>query len=107
MTWEHRLLGFLDDLEQRAEGLALSSRDAEVEELGRAEYSAITLASRLHASTGQEVQLSVRGAGVVRGTLERVGAGWCLVAAHVVTTAAVAAARGLSPAAVASEARSP
>jgi hypothetical protein len=114
MTWEDRLLGFLDDLEQRAEGLALTNRDAEVAELGRAEYAEITLMSRLHASLGRELQLSVRGAGIVRGRLLRVGAGWCLLAIQpgagpqqLVALGAVVSARGLSPAAITQPARSP
>jgi hypothetical protein len=124
MTWEDRLLGFLDDLEQRAEGLALTNRDAEVAELGRAEYAEITLVSRLHASLGRELQLSVRGAGIVRGRLLRVGAGWCLLAIQgnaaapghgqpsagpqqLVALGAVVTVRGLSPAAITQPARSP
>lgn len=80
MTWERALLGLFDDLEQQAEGLALAARDADVAELARAEYAEIDLASRLHASTGQEVELQLLGAGPVRGRLARVGEGWCLVA---------------------------
>lgn len=107
MSWEERLLGLLDDLEQQAEGMALAGRDAEVEELGRAEYSEVGLASRFYASTGLVLQLTVRGAGQVRGRLARVGSGWCLVTpeeradqAWVVALPALVAVRGLSERAV-------
>ena len=107
MRWEERLLGLFDDLEQQAEAMALTSRDAEVEELGRAEYSQVDLVSRLHASIGCTVQLTVRGTGSVRGRLAQVGSGWCLVgpegtAGHewVVGLAALTSARGLSSRAV-------
>jgi hypothetical protein len=112
VSWEERLLGLLDDLEQQAEGLALTSRDAEVEELARAEYAEVGLASRFHASAGLVVQLTVRGVGPVRGRLARVGSGWCLVTpeehagqAWVVALSAVVAVRGLSDRAVAEAAR--
>lgn len=76
------LLGLFEDLEQQAEGLALSERDIEVAELSRAEYAQVTIEARLHASTGREVVLGVDGLGPVSGVLARVGAGWCLVAAE-------------------------
>lgn len=73
------MLGLFEDLEQQAEGLALTERDLEVAELSRAEYAQVTLEDRLHASTEHEVVLSVAGVGRVVGTLARVGTGWCLV----------------------------
>jgi hypothetical protein len=73
------LLGLFDDLEQQAEGLALVERDAEVAELGRAEYAQVTLTARLYASAGRSVTLGVTGLGLLAGTLARVGSGWCLV----------------------------
>ncbi|WP_238993193.1 hypothetical protein [Nocardioides caldifontis] len=100
--WERALLELFDDLEQQAEGLALAQRDADVAELARAEYSEVDLASRLHASVGHEVELTVLGAGPVRGRLGRVGAGWCLVVNEgpgpdaVVSLSALLGARGLS-----------
>ena len=112
MSWEQRLLGLFEDLEQQAEGLARAGRDAEVEELGRAEYSEVELYSRLHASTGHSVQLTLRGAGLLRGRLARVGSGWCLlspegVMAHewVVCLPSLVSARGLSGRAVPVSAR--
>jgi hypothetical protein len=107
VTWEKRVLDLFDDLEQQAEGLALAERDATVAELGAAEYAEVDLSSRLHASRGAVVQLHVLGTGMVGGRLERAGEAWCLVADRanpslvtVVRTAAVAAARGLSPGAM-------
>jgi hypothetical protein len=73
------LLGLFDDLEQQAEGLALLERDAEVAELGRAEYAQVTLAARMHASIGRRVTLGVAGLEVLAGTLVRVGGDWCLM----------------------------
>lgn len=74
------LLGLFEDLEQQAEGLALSERDIEVAELSRAEYAQVTLEDRLHASTERKVTLGVAGVGTVAGVLVRAGADWCLVA---------------------------
>ena len=79
VTWEERLLELFDDLEQQAEGLALQARDAEVSERARDHYTEIDLASRLHASVGNEVDLVVPGAGSLTGRLLRVGKAWCLV----------------------------
>lgn len=78
MHWEGRLLALFEDLEQQAEGLALSARDAEVAELGRAEYAQVDLASRLHGSVGTRVDLAVTGVGRLGAVLARVGADWCL-----------------------------
>jgi hypothetical protein len=103
MGWERALLELFDDLEQQAEGLALAHRDADVAELARAEYAEVDLASRLHASVDHAVELQVRGAGPVRGRLERVGSGWCLLSATeaggadtVVALPALLGARGLA-----------
>lgn len=110
MTWEARLLALFDDLEAQAEGLALASRDAEVAELARAEYAAVDLESRLHASTGRPVTATVAGAGALRGRLVRAGAGWCLLATGtaewVVLTAALTGVRGLAAGARPMDARS-
>lgn len=74
------LLGLFEDLEQQAEGLALSERDMEVAELSRAEYAHVALDARVHASVGREVVIGVEGLGAVPGVLARVGAGWFLLA---------------------------
>lgn len=98
MTWETRLFDLFDDLEQQAEGLSLASRDAEVADLGRAEYAAVDLVSRLHASLGSTISLDTA-AGHLRGRLARVGAGWGLVVTEVgeavFSLAAVRRVRGL------------
>ncbi len=108
-TGDDRLLAVFDDLEQQAEGLALSARDVEVAELGRAEYAAVDLVARLAGSTGTDVRLEVRGIGRVAGRLARVGADWLLVEDEVhewlVRVAAVAEVRGLGDLAVAPENR--
>ena len=79
MLWEERLLAMFDDLEHQAEGLALTARDADVAELGRAEYAQVELAARLHGSVGRRLALEVTGVGRLEATLGRVGPDWCLV----------------------------
>ncbi len=100
MRWEEQLLGFFEDLEQQAEGLALAERDAEVAERGRAEYAQVALSSRLHASPGRRLTLGVPGCGPLTGTLSRVGRDWCLLdtggCEWVVRLAAVTHLRGLA-----------
>ncbi len=100
MTWEEELFAVLDDLEQQAEALYGAERDAELADRSRAEYQQVTLASRLMASLGTPVRLDVTGLGVVAGTLDRVGTGWCLLTGHaqdwVVRLDAVAAVHGAS-----------
>jgi hypothetical protein len=81
MGWEERLLALFDDLEQEAEGLALADRDLEVAELGRAEYAAVDLAARLHASVGLDVAVQVAGPGRLDGRLCAAGRDWLLLAA--------------------------
>lgn len=80
MSWAGRLIDLFEDLEQQAAGLALQARDAEVAELGRAQYAEVDLLGRLHATLGRSVRLELRGAGGVTGRLLRVGRGWALVA---------------------------
>jgi hypothetical protein len=113
MRWEERLFNVFDDLEQQAEGLALQARDAEAGELARAHYAEVDLASRLHASIGARVELALEGLDPVRGVLERVGAGWCLVGEDVdgggewvLNLRHLLSARGLSDGAVAEQGRS-
>lgn len=77
--WEDDLFDLFDDLEQQAEALYDGERVLELADRSRAEYQQVTLASRLMASVGDGVVLDLRGAGAVRGTLERVATGWCLV----------------------------
>ena len=67
MGWDERLFGLLDDLEQQAEAVFDLERVAELADRSRAEYAAVTLASRLMASVGGEVALEVTGVGLVEG----------------------------------------
>ena len=60
MGWEETMFAMFDDLEQQAEGLHLTGRDADVAELTMAEYSRISLGARLHASLGLELQGAAR-----------------------------------------------
>jgi hypothetical protein len=78
--WDEGLFDLFDELEGQAEALYAAERDAELADRSRAEYAAVTLASRLMASVGLELAVDVAGVGTVRGQLRRVGAGWCLVA---------------------------
>lgn len=111
MTWEEELFAVLDDLEQQAEALYGADRDAELADRSRSEYQQVTLASRLMASLGTPVRLEIAGVGVVAGTLERVGSGWCLLAGPgqdwVVRLEAVSAAHGASDRSVPEVAWSP
>jgi hypothetical protein len=71
-----------------------------VAEAVRAEYSQVDLASRLFASLGAPLRLSVTGVGTVAGRLGRAGEGWCLLDSGaqewVVRLAAVTTLRGLT-----------
>lgn len=79
MSWEEELFALFDDLEQQADGLYAAERDLELADRSRAEYHHVSLASRLMASVGGELVLDLVGVGMVAGTLERVGTGWCLL----------------------------
>ena len=111
MGWEEDLFAVFDDLEHQAESLFAAEREIEVADLGRAEYHQVTLASRLMASMDAEVALDLLGAGLVRGTIERVGTQWCLLRGHrqdwVVRLAAVRAVHDASPRSVPEIAWSP
>lgn len=101
MHGDDRLRALFEDLEQQAAGLHLAERDAELAERGAAEYAAVDLAGRLHASVGRSLTVRLPGVGPVDGTLRRVGAGWFLLASDggdwVVSTPAVEQLHGLSP----------
>jgi hypothetical protein len=79
MAWEEELFALFDDLEQQAESLYDTEREAELADRSRSAYHEVTLASRLMATTGDEVGVDVRGVGLLTGTLERVGSGWFLL----------------------------
>jgi hypothetical protein len=109
--WDERLFAFLDDLEQQAQALYDADRASELADRARSEYAAVTLATRLMASLGEEVTLDVNGVGPVAGHLQRVGPDWALVhgAAQdwVVRLAAVKAVEGASDRALPEVAWSP
>lgn len=77
---EERLFALLDDLEQQAEGAFQDERTAEVADRGVREYAAVSLASRLMASTGRLVSLDVVGVGSIEAHLEQVAQEWCVLA---------------------------
>jgi hypothetical protein len=79
MSWEDDLFALFDDLEGEAGALAAAERGAEHADRSRAEYQSVSLASRLMASVGTEVQLGVAGVGTLAGTVERVAADWLLL----------------------------
>ncbi|HEX6151070.1 hypothetical protein [Nocardioides sp.] len=111
MSWDEELFAVLDDLEQQAEALYAAERDAELADRARAEYGAITLASRLMASVDEELTLGVLGVGRLAGTLLRVSKGWLLLSAGgsewVVPLSAVASVGGASARSVPEVAWSP
>jgi hypothetical protein len=108
-TDEDRGLGGLfEDLEQQAAGIHLAERDAELADRARGEYAAVSFASRVHASLGREVALTIGGE-VVEGTLMQAGVDWCRLSGAgrtwLVRLAAVATARGMSARALPEAAR--
>lgn len=111
MTWEQELFSVLDDLEQQAEALYDAERAADLADRARSAYGEVTLQSRLMASVDDEVGLDLLGVGRLRGRLQRVGPGWCLLAAPgqdwVVSTAALLAVHDASPRALPEVAWSP
>ncbi|NYE37488.1 hypothetical protein F4692_002621 [Nocardioides cavernae] len=111
MTWETELFALLDDLEGQAAAAWESDREAELADRARTEYAAVTLASRLMATRGDEVALDVPHVGRVEGRLSRVGEQWCLVAARgqdwIVPLHAVSAVHGASERSVPEVAWSP
>lgn len=103
--------GLFEDLEQQAAGMHLAERDAELADRARGEYAAVSFASRVHASLGRTVQLTLTSGEVVEGALVRAGADWCEVVpvaargAWLVPLGAVAGAYGMSARAVPEAAR--
>lgn len=80
MGWEDELFALFDDLEDQATVLYAAERDVEVADRSRAEYQQVTLAGRLMATVGSSAVVTVQGIGPVAGVVERVAAGWLLVA---------------------------
>lgn len=79
MDWDEQLFSLFDDLEQQAESLYDLERECDLADRSRAEYATVSLASRLMASVGDPIGLSLRAVGDIGGELQRVGDGWCLV----------------------------
>ncbi len=104
---DERLASFLDDLEQQAAGAWQVERGLEVHERARAEYARVTLAGRLMASIGAELELGLVGVGPVAGRLVRSAERWCLLETRHVTSivrlAALVTVRGASARSVAAE----
>jgi hypothetical protein len=100
MSWDGALGALFEDLEQQAAGLSLDERDAEVAELHLAEYAQVSLAARVHASTGRHLEVCLLGGRALSGCLQRAGDDWLLVetphAQWVVRTPALASVAGLS-----------
>jgi hypothetical protein len=97
-----------DDLEAQAAVLERVERASEVADRTRAEVGRLTLVNRLRGAAEGELSVTLFGAGVLSGTLIRVGADWFLLACPsevLVPLSAVAAVSNLplgsvSPAAV-------
>lgn len=81
-SWDEQLFALFDDLEGQASALYELERDAELVDRSRAEYHHVTLDSRLVASIGATLGLTIIGVGRVEGELQRLGRGWCLVSGH-------------------------
>lgn len=100
MSWEHELFALFDDLEGQAAAAWEADREAELADRARSEYGAVTLASRLMASRGEEVSVDLSHVGRVEGRVERVGDGWFLLSGQgqdwIVPLRWVAAVRGTS-----------
>jgi hypothetical protein len=111
VSWEEQLFSVLDDLEQQAEALYDAERDLDLADRSRSEYAQVTLASRLMASLDAQLTLELRGVGRISGTLQRLGAGWCLLHGAgqdwIVRTAAIAVVHDASPRSVPEVAWSP
>lgn len=111
MSWEHELFALFDDLEGQAAAAWEADREAELADRARSEYGAVTLASRLMASRGEEVAVDLPHVGRVHGRLDRVGEGWFLLSGQgqdwIVASRWVVAVRGASPRSVPEVAWSP
>jgi hypothetical protein len=77
--WEQSMFAVFDDLEQQADGLHRTERDAEVAELTVAEYARVGLGSRVHASLGRDLRVGLEGGQTVSGRVARVGQDWLLL----------------------------
>jgi hypothetical protein len=75
MRWD----AMFADLEAQAEALEVAERAGEIDERVRAELGALTLFDRLRPAIASPVRLRTAGAGMVDGTISRVGPDWVLL----------------------------
>jgi hypothetical protein len=75
MRWD----AMFADLEAQAAALEVAERAGEIDERVRAELGALTLFDRLRPAISSPVRLRTAGAGVVTGTISRVGPDWVLL----------------------------
>jgi hypothetical protein len=75
MRWD----AMFADLEAQAEALERAERAGEIDERVRAELGTVSLLDRLRAAVGTPVRLWTAGAGVLGGTLGRLGPDWVLL----------------------------
>ena len=109
MRSELHLLDVFEDLEQQAAALHLQERTEAVDEVARAHYAEVDLASRLHASVGRRVVVETVTGERVDGELARVGSDFCALRSGqrgwVLPLATVTTISGLSARSVAEAAR--
>ncbi len=94
------------DLEGQAQAFEKAELDAEVADRTRVEVGQLTLLNRLRAQLNEHVDLTVSGAGPMRGRLTQVGANWLLLSTPdevVVPAAAITAVSNLPLSAVSPE----
>jgi hypothetical protein len=89
------------DLEGHLEALAGADELTEIAERTRIEVGRLALSDRLRPAVGQVLDVRCRGAGELRGRLDRVGVDWLLLsepsgAAALVPSASIVAVSGLS-----------
>ncbi|UUZ58129.1 hypothetical protein [Nocardioides sp. B-3] len=108
---DDQLFSLFDDPEGQASALYEQERDAELLDRSRAEYRRVTLDSRLMASVGDRLALTVVGVGRIEGELQRMGLGWCPVSGHaqdwIVRTPCIEVVQGASDRSIPEVARSP
>lgn len=75
MRWD----AMFADLEAQAAALEVAERAGEIDERVRAELGSLALLDRLRAATGTPVRLRAAAAGVITGTISRVGPDWVLL----------------------------